>query len=74
MFCKIFKLLLCVYNLWLILLKVYYKEVLGDVTASLARDFVQLALSIIPLILIVSTVNYYDIDYLLSPDSSVVDF
>ena len=40
MACKIFKVILSAYTVWLIGLKIYYRSVLGDLKASLARDFV----------------------------------
>lgn len=39
-FCQVAKLVLSLYTVWLIALKVHYRELLGDLGASLARDVV----------------------------------
>lgn len=38
--CDIFKLIFCLYTLWLVYIKIRYRKVLPGVVASLSRDFV----------------------------------
>jgi len=49
--CILIKGLFCGYSLWLIYLKLQYKSVLKGIMASIARDVVQMTLSLLPVIM-----------------------
>lgn len=71
--CVSFKILFCLYIVWLFYIKVKYRGVLPPMFASLARDFVQLTLSLTPVIIFFSVTNFNSIQEFLE-NSHSIDF